>query len=78
MIQVEYMRSLHFSQKEVNTKAGEYSDFQYWLSLTPVLTTKILSMGEKIEVLGPDLLKKEVIRRLFNTIHHYTNIESKV
>lgn len=78
-IQVEYMRSLplHFSQKEVNTKAGEYSDFQYWLSLTPELTTKILSMGEKVEVLGPDLLKKEVIRRLFNTIYHYTNIESK-
>src|SRR5574344_15210 len=63
-IQVEYMRSLplHFSQKEVNTKVGEYSDFQYWLSLTPELTTKILAMGEKVEVLGPDILKKEVIR----------------
>jgi len=79
-IQVEYMRSLplHFSQKEVNTKAGEYSDFQYWLSLTSELTTKILSMGEKVEVLGPDLLKKEVIRRLFNTIHHYTKQGKKI
>jgi hypothetical protein len=73
-IQVEHMRSLplHSSQKEINTKAGEYSDFQYWLCLTPELTTKILSMGEKVEILGPELLKKEVIKRLFGTIEHYT------
>ena len=76
-VYVEYMRSLplHSSQEEIKTSDGEYSDFQYWLCFTPELITKILSMGEKVEVLEPDILKKEVLKRLFNTINRYLNYQ---
>lgn len=76
-LHVEYVRSLplHSSQEEIKTSNGEYSDFQYRLCLTPELTTKILSMGEKVEVLEPDILKKEVLKRLSNTIKRYSNYQ---
>ena len=76
-VHVEYIRSLplHSSQEEIKTSDGEYSDFQYRLCLTPELTTKILLMGEKVEVLEPDILKKEVLKRLFNTINRYLNYQ---
>ena len=76
-VHVEYIRSLplHSSQEEIKTSDGEYSDFQYRLCLTPELITKILSMGEKVEVLEPDILKKEVLKRLFNTINRYLNYQ---
>ena len=32
-------------------------------------------MGEKVEVLEPDILKKEVLKRLFNTINRYLNYQ---
>lgn len=73
-VHVDYMRSLplHISQKEIKTVLGEYSDFEYRLCLTPELTTKVLSMGEKIEVLEPEILKKEVLKRLYSTISRYS------
>ena len=76
-VHVEYLRSLplHSSQEEIKTSDGEYSDFLYWLCLTPELITKILSMGEKVEVLEPDILKKEVLKRLFKTINRYLNYQ---
>lgn len=76
-VHVEYMRSLplHSSQEEIKKSDGEYSDFLYWLCLTPELITKILSMGEKVEVLEPDILKKEVLKRLFKTINRYLNYQ---
>ncbi len=72
-VQVEYMRSLplHSSQEEVRTNDGAYSDFWYWLCLTPELTTKILSMGEKVEVLEPHSLRVEVKRRLEKCLTKY-------
>lgn len=72
-VQVEYMRSLplHSSQEEAKTVDGEYSDFLYWLCLTPELTTKILSMGEKVEVLEPQELRAEVKRRLEECLTKY-------
>ena len=76
-VHVEYIRSLplHSSQEEIKISDGEYSDFHYRLCLTPELTTKILSMGEKVEVLEPDILKKEVLKRLSNTIKRYSNYQ---
>lgn len=76
-VHVEYIRSLplHSSQEEIKTSDGEYSDFRYWLCFTPELITKILSMGEKVEVLEPDILKKEVLKRLFKTINRYLNYQ---
>ena len=70
---VEYMLSLplHSSQEEIKTSDGEYSDFQYWLCLTPELATKILSMGEKVEVLKPHGLQVEIKRRLEECLTRY-------
>ena len=72
-LHVEYMRSLplHSSQEEIKTSDGEYSDFQYWLCLTPELATKILSMGEKVEVLEPRSLRVEIKRRLEECLTRY-------
>ena len=72
-LHVEYMRSLplHSSQEEIKTSDGEYSDFLYWLCLTPELATKILSMGEKVEVLEPRGLRVEIKRRLEECLTRY-------
>ena len=72
-VYVEYMRSLplHSSQEEIKTSDGEYSDFQYWLCFTPELITKILSMGEKVEVLEPRGLRVEIKRRLEECLTRY-------
>ena len=72
-VHVEYLRSLplHSSQEEIKTSDGEYSDFLYWLCLTPELTTKILSMGEKVEVLEPRGLRVEIKRRLEECLTRY-------
>ena len=72
-LHVEYMRSLplHSSQEEIKTSDGEYSDFLYWLCLTPELATKILSMGEKVEVLEPRSLRVEIKRRLEECLTRY-------
>ena len=72
-IQVEYMRSLplHFSQQEINTKNGEYSDFQYHLCLTPGLSSHLLSMGETVKVLEPVELKEDIKKRLLATLSNY-------
>ena len=74
-IQVEYLRSLplHSSQKEITTVNGEYSDFQYRLCLTPELSSKILSMGEKVKVISPEELKEEIKQRLLANINLYSN-----
>ena len=72
-VHVEYMRSLplHSSQEEIKNSDGEYSDFLYWLCLTPELITKILSMGEKVEVLEPRGLRVEIKRRLEECLTKY-------
>lgn len=72
-IHVEYMRTLplHHTQEEVQCKNQQYSDFQYYLCVTPELTSQLLSMGEKIEVLEPVELRKEIKTRLLNSLNHY-------
>lgn len=72
-VHAAYMRSLplHSSQEEIKTSDGEYSDFQYWLCLTPELTTKILSMGVKVEVLEPQDLRGEIKRKLEKCLTRY-------
>lgn len=72
-IHVEYMRTLplHFTQKEVACKHQQYSDFQYKLCLTPELSTQLLSMGEKVEVLEPVELREEIKNRLASTMERY-------
>lgn len=72
-VHVEYMRSLplHFSQQEIKTEHKEYSDFEYQLCLTPELTSQLLAMGEKIEVMVPIGLREEIRKRLFAAINRY-------
>ena len=72
-VNVNYLRSLplHHSQREVDTKEGEYSDFEYDLCLTPDLTNEILSMGEMVEVLQPDSLRTAVRERLQANLQRY-------
>ncbi len=72
-VHVEYLRTLplHNSQKEILTKNGEFSDFQYRLCLTPELTTQVLAMGEKVEILEPTELRDDVKKRLLLSIERY-------
>ena len=64
--QVEYLRSLplHRSQREVLTKYGLYSEFEYYVCLTPELSTQLLAMGEKVEVLEPQELRDDMKNRI--------------
>lgn len=72
-IHVEYMRSLplHYSQKEITCRYQQYSDFQYKLCLTPELSTKLLAMGENVEVLEPVELREEIKNRLASAMERY-------
>ena len=71
--QVEYLNTLplHKSQREVLTKYGEYSVFEYKLCLTPELATQILAMGENVEVLEPVELREEIKKRLNECLTKY-------
>lgn len=70
---VDYLRSLplHSSQEEIRTKHEIYSDFQYKIYLTPELETKILAMGENIEVLKPKELRDKIADRLQSAVNRY-------
>lgn len=60
-IQVKYLRTLPLqqTQKEINT-TKEYSDFEYYLNLTPDLPQTILSKGAGVEVLEPMELRMQI------------------
>lgn len=60
----EYLRALpmHHSQEECAT-TNEYSDFRYYLSLTPELSSHLLMMGECAEVLEPQALREQMSER---------------
>lgn len=70
---VEYIRTLplHYSQRETNSRYGEFCDFEYHLCITPELYASILSMGDKVEVLEPQELRDGVIERLINNLILY-------
>ena len=73
-VHVEYMRSLplHHTQHEIKYKHNDYSDFEYTLCITPELITRILSMGDKVEVIEPVELKEKVKARLQKALERYT------
>lgn len=77
-LHVEYMRSLplHSSQREIATTA-EYSDFEYYLCLTPELTTHLLAMGERAEVISPMELRDTIKSRLSQALRQYSQLEDK-
>lgn len=57
----KYLRTLplHSSQTEIN-KTEEFVDFQYRVLITRDLISEILQMGDKVEVLAPKELRKQV------------------
>ena len=72
-IHVEYLRTLplHRTQHEIRYNHNEYSDFEYTLSLTPELTTKLLSMGDKVVVVEPAELRERIREKLEKILDKY-------
>ena len=72
-IQADYLRStpLHKSQSEGRSRHGEFAEFTYRLCVTPELVSQLLAMGDKVEVLEPELLRKEMREKLKSTLQNY-------
>ena len=72
-IQADYLRStpLHKSQSEVRSKRGEFAEFTYRLCVTSELVSQLLAMGDKVEVLEPQELRKETKERINNMFNFY-------
>ena len=70
---MEYLRTLplHRTQEEVLTKHEQFSEFQYRVCLTPELSSQLLAMGEKVEVLEPMELREEIKKRLEECLTKY-------
>lgn len=71
--QAEYIRStpLHPSQSEGRSKYGEFAEFTYRLCVTPELVSQLLAIGEKVEVLEPEELRKEMKERIGYMLNFY-------
>ena len=71
--QAEYIRStpLHPSQSEGRSKHGEFAEFTYRLCVTPELVSQLLAMGERVEVLEPEELRKEMKERIGYMLNFY-------
>jgi hypothetical protein len=69
----QYLRSLplHDSQREVE-KHGDYSIFEVRVMPTYDFIQQILSMGNEVEVLSPDYVRNEVIKRIREMAIVYT------
>ena len=72
-IQADYLRStpLHKSQTEGRSKYREFAEFTYRLCVTPELVSQLLAMGEKVEVLEPEELRKEMKERIGYMLNFY-------
>lgn len=72
-VQMEYLRALplHKSQEETKSKLGEYAEFRYRVCITPELISSLLAMGEKVEVLEPEGLRKELQNQIKATMDRY-------
>ena len=72
-VQAEYLRStpLHRSQSEVRSKHGEFAEFSYRICVTPELTSQLLAMGDKVEVLEPETLREEMKELLQTTLNRF-------
>ena len=73
--QADYLRStpLHKSQKEGKSKHGEFAEFTYRLCVTPELISQLLAMGDKVEVLEPESLRKGMQEKLRSILQKYDN-----
>lgn len=71
--QAEYLRStpLHKSQSEGRSKYREFAEFTYRICITPELTSQLLAMGDKVEVLEPEELREKMKERICNMFNCY-------
>ena len=72
-VQADYLRStpLHKSQSEVRSKHGEFAEFTYRLCETPELVNQLLAMGDKVEILEPETLRKKIKEDLLASLARY-------
>jgi predicted DNA-binding transcriptional regulator YafY len=72
-VQADYLRStpLHKSQSEVRSKHGEFAEFTYRLCETPELVNQLLAMGDKVEILEPETLRKKIKENLLASLARY-------
>lgn len=70
--EAKYIKSLplHHSQKLVS-ETPEHSIFELYLFPTYDFIMELLSVGEKVKVLAPESLKKEMLNKLEMTINQY-------
>lgn len=70
--EAKYIKSLplHHSQMLIN-ETKENSIFEFFLFPTYDFIMELLSIGEKVKVLAPESLKKEMIEKLTMTINQY-------
>lgn len=73
-VQAEYMRMLplHKSQREGNSKYGEFTEFSYRVCLTPELKSKLLALGANVEVLEPLEYREEIMSQIEASLKRYT------
>lgn len=73
-VQAEYMRMLplHKSQREGNSKYGEFTEFSYRVCLTPELKLKLLALGANVEVLEPLEYREEIMSQIEASLKRYT------
>mgnify|MGYP003291653835 CR=1 FL=1 len=74
--QADYIRTLplHSSQKELSScvdETGSYSDFEYYLSVTPDFINELLSKNDEIEVLEPMSLRMKMREKIDKMIRRY-------
>ncbi len=62
---------IHKSQRYGSSVHGEYMDFTYRLCITPEFISQLLALGDKIEVLEPVSLKKEIKESLQASLNRY-------
>lgn len=72
-LQANYLRSLplHHSQVEIPTGNKDFSEFEYYVCLTPELTSELLAMGDHIEVTAPQELRESIKMELQATLSRY-------
>lgn len=68
----DYLRTLplHHSQQEIATEKG-FALFEYWLAPTHDFIQAILKEGQELEVVKPLSLRKEIHKKLTETLKRY-------
>jgi predicted DNA-binding transcriptional regulator YafY len=71
-IQARYLETkpLHHTQQIIQQHA-DYTDFAYQLRPNYELEARLLSLGERVEVLQPDSLRRQIQQRLQLALQHY-------